>query len=287
MYTFLHGLNPPLRGASGGGPSAAAEIAAPAAAEVTRGSQPAAAGDTATATMLMQQADDAQERGDFVTAKTLLATVRGLMKAQYPDRPEDPTLLQRLALATYKSKYPTAKQALDEAAGILRVLEPETSNDTETLGLWGAVQKRLWEETHDMTYLNQAVRAYERGFYLRNDYYNGINLAYLLNVRAANPESRADAISCFVHAERIRKEVLSICKPLLDEKNLSDAAKYWVRATMAEAYVGLGDESNANQILQEAYQFSPEGWMKSSTEEQLTKLRSLLVDSPLKYVKDT
>jgi tetratricopeptide (TPR) repeat protein len=287
VYTFLHGLNPPLRGASGGGPSAAADVPAFAAAEVTRGSQPAASGDTATATMLMQQADDAQERGDFVTAKTLLSTVRGLMKVQYPDRPEDPTLLQRLALATYKSKYPTAKQALEEASAFLQVLEPETSNDTETLGLCGAIQKRRWEETKDKTCLDQAIRAYGRGFYLRNDYYNGINLAYLLNVRAANAASRAEAIADFVDAERIRKEVLSICESLLDDKNLSDAAKYWVRATMAEAYVGLGDENNANQILQEAYQFSPEGWMKSSTDEQLTKLRSLLVDSPLKYVNNS
>ncbi len=33
--------------------------------------------------------------------------------------------------------------------------------------------------------LDTAITAYQRGFYIRNDYYNGINFAFLLNVRAA------------------------------------------------------------------------------------------------------
>ena len=39
------------------------------------------------------------------------------------------------------------------------------------------------------------MRAYERGFYLRNDYYNGINYAYLLNERAAHPVGFGEAVA--------------------------------------------------------------------------------------------
>lgn len=303
VYAFINGLKPPSRATKAGEPTMRGGVAGIDSKEfafsavpdltVTRSAnEPEAAGGSvvegsaATATMLMKQVDEAQARGDFVTAKALLTTVRSLMKAQYPDRPEDPTLIQRLALVTYKSEYPNKRQALDEAAAVLKVLDPDTSNDTETLGLWGAIQKRSWEGTGDKSCLDHAVRAYGRGFYLRNDYYNGINLAYLLNERAANPDTRADAIADFVQAERIRKEVLSICEPLLNNKDLSEAGKYWVRATMAEAYVGLGDEDNARAKLEEAAMFSPQNWMKASTEEQLKKLRSLLTDSPLKYVQE-
>jgi hypothetical protein len=59
--------------------------------------------------------------------------------------------------------------------------------------------------------------AYERGFYLRNDYYNGINFAFLLNVRAANAAEPAEAIFDFVRARHVRKEVLSICEQWLAE----------------------------------------------------------------------
>src|SRR5205823_1570511 len=141
--------------------------------------------------------DEAQKRGDWITAKSLLSVVRNMMlnekgkagaaegsdKAEWDspkiEQAEDPYILQRLALATYKSKLPTEKDALLEADGILHKLNPITSNDTETLGLWGAVHKRLWDLTKDQKYLDDAIRAYERGFYIKNDYYNGINYAFL------------------------------------------------------------------------------------------------------------
>ena len=77
------------------------------------------------------------------------------------------------------------------------------------------MHKRLWEITKSGAFLDEAVRAYERGFYLRNDYYNGINFAFLLNVRAANAVDPADAIADFVLARRVRKEVLTICEDWL------------------------------------------------------------------------
>jgi hypothetical protein len=141
---------------------------------------------------LMQDADEAQKSGDFEMAKSLLTLVRNKRRKTNPGAPEDPYIIQRLALVTYKSGLPSPEAALTEAQTILETLKPQTSNDTETLGLWGAIHKRLWDLKGKPEDLKEAVRAYERGFYLRNDYYNGINLAFLDNVSAASAMKRAD-----------------------------------------------------------------------------------------------
>ena len=115
----------------------------------------------------------------------------------------------------------------------------------------------------------------------RNDYYNGINYAFLLNVRAGHFKDKAEAIADFVEARRVREEVLTICEPLLKKDDLSKADKYWVRATMAEAYVGLGEKEKANDMLKEADAFEPLPWMKESTQKQLAALKMFLANSPL------
>jgi tetratricopeptide (TPR) repeat protein len=240
--------------------------------------------------VLMEQVDAAQAREDFGAAKTLLQAARQFRRQIDPNSVEDPSLIQRLALVTYKSKQPNPKDALTEAKSYLQLLNPETSNDTETLGLWGAIHKRLWELGQAESDLDEAVRAYERGFYLRNDYYNGINFAYLLNVRAAHATNRADAIADFVQAQRVRKEVLSISEELLKTsetdktKTLPAADKYWVMATIAEAHFGLGNEKESELKLKEALEVAPKTWMGGTTQEQIDKLRKLLADSPLKYI---
>lgn len=278
VYTFLNNLTPP---ALKEGMQGVAEVARPDAAPVGE-SQPSRESAHGA---LMQQAENAQKVGDFATAKSLLTNLRWMIKVADPNKPEDPYVIRQLALVTYKSKHPTPQRALEEARALLVTLSPATSNDTETLGLWGAVHKRLWDETGDKAHLDEAVRGYERGFYLRNDYYNGVNLAYLLNIRAANAASRAEAVADFVQAKRVRREVLSVCESVLRNESLPGDDQYWVLATMAEAYLGLGDEAGAQQKFQEASAVASTSWMKDSTQEQMDKLRPLLADSPLKYIK--
>jgi Tetratricopeptide Repeats-Sensor len=248
---------------------------------------------------LMLRVDEAQRKGDWLKAKMLLEEIRDMRRAgasetfsgQQVENPEDPDVLQRLALATYKSKYPTPEEALKAACDLLKLLGPQTTNDTETLGLWGSVNKRLWELTKENSYLDLAVRAYERGFYLRNDYYNGINYAYLLNERAAHPVGFAEAVADFVQARRIRREVISICNHWLDDNpppspllpgSKYPEKRYWVLATLAEAQIGLEEEALGQQRLEEAFAAAAEPWMKDTTQEQVDKLKALLAASPLK-----
>jgi hypothetical protein len=246
---------------------------------------------------LIQRVDEAQKKNDWVKARVLLEEIREMRKAGARDiskdqpESEDPDILQRLALATYKSEHPTPEKALEGARDLLALLEPQTSNDTETLGLWGAVHKRLWELTSEHRYLDEAVRGYERGFYLRNDYYNGINYAYLLNERAAHPIGFAEAIADFVQARRVRQELISICNHWLESNppaaqpppgSKLAVIRYWVLATLAEAHIGLEEEAQGQQRLAEALAVAPEQWMKESTQTQVDKLRALLAMSPLK-----
>jgi tetratricopeptide repeat protein len=290
VYTLLSKLDPPALGKA---LDAAIENAAKSV-EMSGGAPGAVTAEMQSVhSMLMQQVDEAQKNKDFVKAKGLLSSVRELRKMRPPvkpgepviERPEDPYIIQRLAFLTYKSKYPTEEAALKEARELLATLNPATSNDTETLGLSGAVHKRLWEATKDHRYLDEAVRSYERGFHLRNDYYNGINLAYLLNVRSANTTAYAETIADFVQAQRVRREVIEICQELLKLESLSLDAKYWVQATRAEAYFGLDDEVHGQQIIEEALSMPVAQWMKDSTLEQLDKLRPMLTDSPLRHIK--
>ena len=142
--------------------------------------------------------------------------------------------------------------------------------------------------------------AYERGFYLRNDYYNGINFAFLLNVRAANTAEPAEAISDFVQARRVRKEVLSICEQWLADNpapaslvgppkiaSKHQESRYWLLATVAEAYFGVGDAAEGQHRLDEALSAAPEEWMGKTTQDQIGKLKQLLADSPLKHLQPT
>src|SRR5262249_11644958 len=80
--------------------------------------------------------------------------------------PTDPYILQQLALATYKFERPDKKVALIQVKIILGDLNPQESSDAETVGIWGAIHKRLWEELKNPEDLDESARAYARGYYI-------------------------------------------------------------------------------------------------------------------------
>ena len=301
VYKFIDRLTPPAIAEE----MKAATVTAAAATGASLSQTAVTNAGAAVHSQMMQRIDEAQKKGDWLKAKILLDEVRETRKAtdseiagnQQTGKAEDPYILQRLALATYKSKFPSPEEALKEARDLLALLEPQTSNDTETLGVWGSVHKQLWELTKDKSHLDEAVRAYERGFYLRNDYYNGINFAFLLNVRAANTDDPAEAIADFVQARRVRTEVIAICKHLLDSSPApaegvvsiveNPESKYWLMATIAEAYFGIGDAAEGQHRLEDALSAAPQKWMGQTTQDQIGKLKQLLADSPLKHLQTT
>lgn len=118
-------------------------------------------------------------------------------------------LIQRYALTTYYEK-PQSRAALLQAEKILLKLKPNETNDPETLGLSGAINKRLYELTKKNQYLENSIKFYERGFYIQQDYYNGINFAYVLSIRASIEKKKYEAISLYLQANRVRKQVIAI-----------------------------------------------------------------------------
>ena len=147
--------------------------------------------------------------------------------------------MQQHAFVTYMSKQPTKVDALKEAHRILQVLEPEKTGDPETLGLLGAIHKRLWDETKDRDALDHGIFAYARGFNIKRDYYTGINYAFMLDDRARMQESEDERTADRVLAQRIRRQVLTIVDdairalPKNEGGDVQDPAeKYWLQATL-------------------------------------------------------
>jgi hypothetical protein len=259
VYVFLPQLQPPyLQDSSGQAPPAP-----PRRAEKT---------ENPTVRTLMDQVDEAMNRSDFVAAKSLLSVAKEML-------PAEAYVVQKLALATYKSKLPTPLDALREARGVLAQLSPDTSMDPETLGLWGTVHKRMWDLTSDPAMLNTAIDAYEKGFYLKRDYYNGINYAFILNVRSKQSPP-AESVADFVVAQRVRRKVIGICEALLSTTE-SESDRYWILSTLAEAWLGVGDRRKSEEVLERASAVSAAQWMRESTAEQLKRLEELLAESPL------
>jgi hypothetical protein len=262
VYTFL----PALRAWN-------ASVAA-----VTTGTAAPQPGDE-KASLLLEQFREARMASDWTMAAAYLERL-------LERRPSDDYLKQQLALATYKCKKPTPSAALERAKKILSELKPHTSTDPETLGLWGAVHKRLWEIGRGRPDLDEAIWAYEKGFYLKNDHYNGINQAFLLNVRASVSPSR-DAVADVVVAERVRARVRAICEALLesgvkDDQGRSDReATFWVQASLVEALLGSGKVPEANALRGTISVSAPEPWMVETMNEQLAKLEALLATVPV------
>jgi hypothetical protein len=292
VYTFLHQLQAPIGGRTAPGPApppdaAVAAVETPASLEARmKVRHDAASGEARRAleepmAALMQQAIAARDRDDFALARAILDGIREAQRAN-----PQPFVLQQLALATYKSKDPDPLSALVRAREVLKPLDPERTLDPETSGLWGAIHKRLAElpqraEADRSADIDTAIEALDRGFKLKSDHYNGINLAYMLDLRAAS-SSGDEAVADRVDARRVRRRVANICRTQLEAGVVADTPKkaeeerFWVRASLAEAEFGLGDTDAPRRLEAAPEARTAKKWMLLTAREQLEKLAKLL-----------
>ena len=168
--------------------------------------------------------------------------------------------------------------ALTEAEALLEAhAAPRLSTAPETLGLSGAISKRLYDLTGDAGDLDRAIRFYERGFHIAQNYYNGINLAFLYTLKASLTEDDTDAIVSHGYANIVRRQVAEICEGLIgDEDGFAKRGdREWVYLTLAEAYQGMG-RSGDEARLDRKIESTASPFARASRDEQRQKLAAAL-----------
>lgn len=204
---------------------------------------------------VMKKAEEAKSKREFETALDLLRTAKQIAQENMTLRDNLPLIISRQALCTYKSKKPNELEALVKAKGILDELNPLQSQDTEVLGLSGAICKRLNEVTGDLKYLDDAIAFYEKGFTLKQDYYNGINAAFMLYKKAGLAKKQNDEAweDIKLKADYIRNEVLAISKNLESASGFAESKDaIWVLLTLAEVYNYKGNADKLKEYEEKA-----------------------------------
>jgi len=187
---------------------------------------------------LLEQAEKAKNNRKH---KKAIKFLRKALKNTYNQH--DTFIIQRLALNTYKSESPNAKTSLLKALEILNVLNPEDTTNPETLGLLGAIYKRLYDELKRKKYLTKSLHYYERGYYVKQDYYNGINTAYLYVLKATISKTQKNHFELHANygqAQKIWKEITDKWEAITTEKDFYKRDdSLWIYQTLAQAYLGL------------------------------------------------
>ena len=164
--------------------------------------------------------------------------------------------IQQEALCTYKSEKPGKIPALTKALQIMASIKEQT--DTETLGITGAINKRLWYETKDESFLDCAIEMYKKSWTLHQDYYTGENYALCLEQKSTLEKDERHKIHKQVEAEEIRKQIIDIILPTLEEEEPEELK--WKYATLANCYFSLGDMKKEQEYDQKFQEQNPEDW---------------------------
>jgi tetratricopeptide (TPR) repeat protein len=187
---------------------------------------------------ISERATHFMEESNFIDAAKLWEKAESIV-------PNEIYFTQQHALAKYKSKYPTEISSLTDALQIIEKLEPDNeTNDPETLGLTGAIYKRMWHAMGDVEYLKRAIHYYGKGFQIRRDFYNGENYALCLNFAASIEIDMEEKTFYVISAKKARQEILNILAHLFDEEKNYQSINKWPYATLANCYFGLGDTEN-------------------------------------------
>ncbi len=204
---------------------------------------------------IINKAEAAKKQGHYTEALVHLAKAKEMASDNMTLRDNLSFVITRQALCTYKAASGNEKiKALKDAIGILSALNPADSTDTEVLGLSGSINKQLYEITGEEQYLDNAIKYYEKGFMLKQDYYNGVNAVFMLYIKAFTTkvdEEQQDNI--ITQAKYICNNILAICLKLENEKDfLKGSDAIWVLQTLAEIYHYRKNDDKMNEYEQKA-----------------------------------
>lgn len=225
--------------------------------------------------------DDMQEKTDtiarLVSKAEMFKNEDNFREASYVWRdlknllPSNEYVVQQLAFCTYKSKKPNETMAYEEALEIIKTLNPQKSLDLETLGITGAIYKRLFWLNNNFDYLDQAIHYYQKGYVIKNDYYNGENYANCLLLKTKQLSLSTDEINYLkFQSKKVYKEVIEI---VLDELIRKD--DFWMYATLSVCYFGINDNENYNLYRTKFLQKCSAEWQKQTYLETIDSISGL------------
>ncbi len=195
-------------------------------------------------------------------------------------------LAQEQVSCMYRDLRLPQQQRLELARRILIDCDdPTHSTDQRTLGLAGSIEKRFWKLNGHPQHLHRALAYYLRGARLgiaEDRGYTAINAAYTLDLLALLERRQAKGTGLEVvsardrtaKAEALRGEIIGVLGPILDE--VDGRGRWWVMATLAEAYFGIGEYDRAREWVERALEVSGvQEWQRETTATQLAALAML------------
>ncbi|WP_374674494.1 tetratricopeptide repeat-containing protein [Ideonella sp.] len=222
----------------------------------------------------LQRAQQAMAQEDY------RAAVRAWIQVQR-FAPGDRQATLQLALATYRSRQPSEKRALDKARALLVPLEPAGSNDPETLGLWAAVHRRLWElEPARQEAFEEALQSYRRSVLLRPDHYLASHLGSLRLARAAalaRAGQFGEAHAEWVLAERAWRDALAWAQDASARQGHrsghAGSGRFWRAVTPWLAAIALGDAAAEKRAAARLRPLESSDWMRPTREAHGERVR--------------
>jgi tetratricopeptide (TPR) repeat protein len=191
----------------------------------------------------------------------------------------DTYYIQQLALCTYKDESINPNIALTDALKIINQLEPENRNttDPETLGITGAIYRRLWEDNKSTPeYLDKAIEYYKRGFTINQDYYTGENYALCLDLKSEITTDQDEKIYLKYSAKKTRQEIITIITRLEeDEDFLIRSDLKWIYATLSNCYFANNDAIKYNFFRDKFFELSPIEWEIKTFEDSIEHLKKI------------
>lgn len=191
---------------------------------------------------VLDLAEKAKDERNFEEALKHYGTAKSMAISNMTLRASLEFIIARQALCTSKIN-PTDVATLNKAIEIIAEANPKSSLDIEILGISGGINKKLFDATNDEKYLETSIWYYEKGFQLRQDYFNGINAVYMLYRKARLLKDRGEEYADIkMKADYLNIAVLNICSLKRQDKdfeNQDDAL--WVLYTIAESYHYKGE----------------------------------------------
>lgn len=191
--------------------------------------------------------------------------------------PNESYFKQQQALCRYKSKDPSEMSALTDALSIIKELDLDgKTNDPETLGIAGAINRRIYEETDDLSYLDRAIDHYGKGFKVREDYYTGENYAFCLNLKANEVSDTDEKIYYKIEAKKTREKIIKELIDIEDEELENREDEKWIYATLSTCYMALDNDDKAELYKDKFKELKPVPWELETFQDSREKLKDLL-----------